>query len=134
MGSPLLSRKLRLAIELVRERVDIRSTVDDIANEAGLSRARLFTLFREQLNTTPQVFWSAIRLEKAIHKLVTGDISLISVTEELGFSAARNFSRFFKEHSAVSPSDYRRAAIDSHAGMKRDGVATLLKVEQTQNA
>ncbi|NYH19297.1 helix-turn-helix transcriptional regulator [Paraburkholderia bryophila] len=110
-GCPLLSRKLRLAVGLMRERVDVRSTIDDIASEAGLSRTRLFALFRDQLNTTPQVFWSAIRLEEAIRKLMTGDVPLISVAHELGFSAASNFSRFFKEHTGVSPSDYRRAAL-----------------------
>jgi AraC-like DNA-binding protein len=129
-GSPLLSRKLRLAIALMRERVDIRSTIDDIASEAGLSRARLFALFRDQLNTTPQVFWSAIRLEEAIRKLLNGDVPLINVADELGFSAASNFSRFFKEHTGVSPSDYRRAATVPRAGMTRDGIATLLKVEK----
>jgi AraC-like DNA-binding protein len=110
VAGPLLSHKLRLAVGLMRERVDIRSTIDEIATEAGLSRARLFALFRDQLNTTPQVFWSAIRLEEAIREVMNGDVPLVSVAHELGFSAASNFSRFFKEHTGVSPSDYRRAA------------------------
>ena len=110
VAGPLLSHKLRLAVGLMRERVDIRLTIDEIATEAGLSRARLFALFRDQLNTTPQVFWSAIRLEEAIREVTNGDIPLVSVAHELGFSAASNFSRFFKEHTGVSPSDYRRAA------------------------
>ena len=116
-GVTLLSRKVRSAIALMRERVDVRATIDEIASEAGLSRARLFSLFREQLNTTPQVFWSTIRLEEAIRKLVNGEVSLITVADELGFSAASNFSRFFKEHTGVSPSDYRRAATASRAAM-----------------
>ena len=116
-GVSLLSRKVRSAIALMRARIDVRATIDEIASEAGLSRARLFTLFREQLNTTPQVFWSAIRLEEAIRKLVNGDVPLVNVADELGFSAASNFSRFFKEHTGVSPSDYRRAATASRAGM-----------------
>jgi AraC-like DNA-binding protein len=125
-GVPLLSRKLRLAIVLMRERVDVRTTIDEIASEAGLSRARLFALFRDQLNTTPQVFWSAIRLEEAIRKLAIGDVPLINVADELGFSAASNFSRFFKEHTGVSPSDYRRAATAPRAGMACDAIGKLL--------
>jgi AraC-like DNA-binding protein len=107
---PVLSRPLRLAIGLMREHLEIRLTVDDIASQAGVSRARLFALFRDQLNTTPQIFWSAIRLEAAIRKLASGDMALMDVAHDLGFSAASNFSRFFKEHSGISPSDYRRAA------------------------
>jgi AraC-like DNA-binding protein len=116
-GIPLLSRKLRLAIALMRQRVDVHTTIDKIASEVGLSRARLFTLFRDQLNTTPQVFWSTIRLEEAIRRLAAEDVPLIDVADELGFSAASNFSRFFKEHTGVSPSDYRRGATVQRAGM-----------------
>ncbi|MFK4448074.1 AraC-like DNA-binding protein [Caballeronia udeis] len=125
-GLPLLSRKLRLAIALMRERVDVRATIDEIASEAGLSRARLFALFRDQLNTTPQVFWSTIRLEEAIRKLVIGDVPLTNVADELGFSAASNFSRFFKEHTGVSPSDYRRAATAPRVGVACNAIGKLL--------
>jgi len=128
--SPLLSRKLRLAICLMRQRVDVRSTIDDIAGEAGLSRARLFTLFRDQLNTTPQVFWSAIRLEKAIEKLMAGDTPLINVADELGFSAASNFSRFFKERIGVSPSEYRRVATAPRTSMTCNGIVKLPRVRR----
>ncbi|SMG00604.1 Transcriptional regulator, AraC family [Burkholderia singularis] len=110
VNAPVLSRKLRMAVHLMHERVDTRSTIDEIASEAGLSRARLFVLFRDQLNTTPQVFWRALRLEEAIRELINGRLPLASLAHELGFSAASNFSRFFKEHTGVSPSDYRRAA------------------------
>ncbi len=107
---PVLSRSLRMSVDLMRQHLEIRLTIDDIASQAGISRARLFALFRDQLNTTPQIYWSAIRLEAAIRKLASGDMALMDVAHDLGFSAASNFSRFFKEHTGVSPSDYRRAA------------------------
>ena len=34
---------------------------------------------------------------------------------ELGFSFPGNFSRFFKEHTGVSPSQYRRVAATPEA-------------------
>jgi AraC-like DNA-binding protein len=107
---PLLDHRLRRSIALMRRHVEARLTIDEVAHQASLSRARLFGLFRDQLNTTPQVFWSAIRLEEAIKRLVAGNVPLADVAHDLGFSAASNFSRFFKEHTGVSPSEYRRAA------------------------
>lgn len=38
--------------------------------------------------------------------------SMTTVAIELGFSAPGNFSRFFKEHTGVSPSTYRRASTE----------------------
>lgn len=108
---PLLDHRLRSAIALMRSQVNERVTLDEIANKVGLSRAHFFTLFREQLNTTPQVFWSAIRVEEAMRRLVVGSESLTTVAMDLGFSATNNFSRFFKEHTGVSPSTFRRAAV-----------------------
>jgi len=108
---PLLDHRLRTAIAFMREQVNERITLDEIASTVGLSRAHFFTLFREQLNTTPQVFWSAIRVEEAMRRLIDGSESLTTVAMDLGFSATNNFSRFFKEHTGVSPSTFRRAAV-----------------------
>jgi transcriptional regulator GlxA family with amidase domain len=107
---PLLDHRLRAAISLMREHVSEKFTLDEIANRVGLSRAHLFTLFRDQLNTTPQVFWSAVRVEEAMRRLISRGESLTSVSLDLGFSAPSNFSRFFKEHTGVTPSTFRRAA------------------------
>lgn len=107
---PLLDHRLRAAITLMREHVCEKCTLDEIATRVGLSRAYLFTLFRDQLNTTPQVFWSAVRVEEAMRRLISEGESLTSVALDLGFSAPGNFSRFFKEHTGVTPSTFRRAA------------------------
>jgi AraC-like DNA-binding protein len=108
---PLLDHRLRTAIALMREYVGGGITLDEIISKVGLSRAHFFSLFKEQLHTTPQVFWSAVRVEEAMRRLINQGESLTDVALDLGFSAPSNFSRFFKEHTGVSPSIYRRAAI-----------------------
>lgn len=106
---PLLDHRLRAAIALMREHVGDRYGLDEIAHKAGLSRAHFFALFRDQLHTTPQVFWSAVRVEEAMRRLTGCGVSMTNVALDLGFSAPSNFSRFFKEHTGVSPSTFRRA-------------------------
>lgn len=107
---PSLDHRLRNAIALMREHVTEKIAIEDIAASVGLSRAHFFALFRDQLNTTPQVFWSAVRVEEAMKRLINRRIPLTDVALDLGFSAPGNFSRFFKEHTGVSPSTFRRAA------------------------
>lgn len=108
--TPLLDHRLRAAIAHMREHVADPISVEDVAGKVGLSRAHFFSLFRDQLNTTPQVFWSAVRVEEVVKRLVLREEPLTSVALELGFSSPGNFSRFFKEHMGVSPSQFRRVA------------------------
>ncbi|MEK8053095.1 AraC family transcriptional regulator [Ideonella sp. DXS22W] len=108
--TPMLDHRLRAAIAYMREHVADPISVEDIAGKVGLSRAHFFSLFRDQLNTTPQVFWSAVRVEEAVRRLALRAEPLTSVAMELGFSSPGNFSRFFREHMGVTPSRFRRVA------------------------
>lgn len=107
---PMLDPRLRSAIAFMREHVAEQIAVEDVAGRVGISRAHFFSLFRDQLNTTPQVFWSAVRVEEAIRRLTQREDPLTSVALDLGFSSPGNFSRFFREHMGVSPSKFRRVA------------------------
>lgn len=104
----MLDHRLRSAIAHMRDNVSEKTTIDEIAAKVGLSRAHFFALFRDQLHTTPQVFWSGVRVEEAMRRVSEGG-ELTDVAMDLGFSAPGNFSRFFKEHTGVSPSIFKRA-------------------------
>lgn len=108
----MLDHRLRAAIAYMREHVHAPLSVEEIAGRVGLSRTQFFTLFRDQLQTTPQVFWSAVRVEEAVRRLLHSNKPqpLTSLALDLGFSSPGNFSRFFREHMGVSPSGFRRAA------------------------
>ena len=108
--APAVDHRLRAAIAYMRAHVSEPITVEDVAGRVGLSRAHFFTMFRDQLNTTPQVFWSAVRVEEVVRRLMFRTEPLTSLALELGFSSPGNFSRFFKEHMGVSPSTFRRVA------------------------
>jgi len=108
--APVLDYRLRTAIAYMRDHASEPMAVEDMAERVGLSRGHFFALFRDQLNTTPQVFWSAIRVEEAVRRLVQQEESLTAVALDLGFSTPGNFSRFFREHMGVTPSRFRRAA------------------------
>ncbi|MEY2890395.1 MAG: hypothetical protein RJA98_303 [Pseudomonadota bacterium] len=122
--APVLDHRLRAAIAHMREHVSELAAVEDVAARVGLSRAHFFALFRDQLNTTPQVFWSAVRVEEAVRRLVHQEQPLTDVALDLGFSTPGNFSRFFREHMGVTPSRFRRVA-SSAAPHLLTGVGSL---------
>lgn len=100
--------RVRRAINWLRPRLDEPLNLSAMAKEAGLSRSHLFARFRQTTGLSPAMFLNTLRMEAA-HPLLTDQTKpLIEVGQRLGFNAQGNFSRFFREHQGISPSEYRR--------------------------
>lgn len=101
--------RIRRAIALLRENVGREQDMDQIATQVGLSRAHFFALFRRCTNLTPQVYANVLRMEAAIRGLTDDDSSsLADISYNIGFSAPGHFTRFFRQHLGIAPSEYRR--------------------------
>ena len=89
------------------------AALDDIAvlaRRSGLSRAHFFRLFQQATQVPPRVFVNVLRLERAVSALVNDDAPIGAISEQLGFAAAPHFTRFFRNHAGVSPSEFRSVA------------------------
>jgi len=102
--------RVRKAIGLMGADVGSRIGLDEVARSVGLSRPHFFALFKEQMNLTPNVYWNTLRMEEACQQLQASDDSLTMVACSLGFTSQGNFTRFFRDHSGVTPTLYREAA------------------------
>jgi transcriptional regulator GlxA family with amidase domain len=54
----------------MREHASEATPAEDVAARVGLSRGPLLRLVPDQLNTTPQVILSAVRVEELFRRLV----------------------------------------------------------------
>ena len=81
-----------------------------LARHSGLSRAHFFRLFEQATQVPPRVFLNVLRLERAVAELVDGEAAIGSIGDRLGFDAAPHFTRFFRDHAGVSPSEFRAVA------------------------
>lgn len=103
-----MDARVRQAIALMRQDVARELDVDGLAAATGLSRAHFFTLFQRDTQVTPLVYANVLRFEAAVQRLTQGRDSVGDVSHDLGFSAPSHFSRFFRAHLGITPSDYRR--------------------------
>lgn len=101
--------RVRRALRSMREHTAEPYDYDALAGLAGLSRSRFNTLFRDCTGVTPAVYGNAIRIEASVCALGDPATGIGQVSDNLGFSAASNFCRFFQQHTGLTPSDYRRA-------------------------
>ena len=93
-AAPLDARIAR-AIELVREQLDQRVRLRDVASEVGLSPDRFRHLFIEQTGVRfrPYVLWQ--RMERAVAEYAAGS-TLTDAAYAGGFADSAHFSRTFR--------------------------------------
>jgi AraC family transcriptional regulator len=102
--------RIRRAVDIIRVEPQAAHDVDSLAKEAGLSRAHFYRLFERSTRMTPHVYLNLLRMELAVKSVVHSDDSLAVVSDNLGFSAQSHFTRFFRDHAGVNPSEFRQVA------------------------
>lgn len=99
--------RIRRAVELIRATPSTGICVDTLAREAGLSRAHFYRLFQRSTQVSPHVYLNVVRMELAVKSVVNSSDSLAVLSDSLGFAAPAHFTRFFREHAGVKPSEFR---------------------------
>lgn len=109
-GSRFEDLRVRQAIALLRAHPNKDLSMDELANQVGLSRSRFYDIFELCTGFSPRTYLDLLCVEAAIARLSSGQGTIAELSAELGFSAQSNFTRFFMNQVGVAPSEYRRAA------------------------
>jgi signal transduction histidine kinase/AraC-like DNA-binding protein len=81
--------------------------VQDIANELGLSRSKLYRKIKALTGNSANEIIRKTRLEKAKELLSKTDMTIGEICFKVGFASPSYFTKRFKEHSGVIPKEYR---------------------------
>ena len=100
------------ALRQIRESADDAVDLDEVAKASGLSRPHFNHLFRSCTGVSPRVYVNALRVETAVGRLRHYNNEIGHISQDLGFSAQSNFTRFFQQHTGTSPNQYRRVMAD----------------------
>lgn len=107
-GEAAADHRIRRATDAMRGQVGDPLDVGKLARIAGLSRPHFFHQFKQVTGLTPALFLNTLRMEEATKKLADEARPLLDVAQDIGFEAHSNFTRFFRQHQGVAPSEYRR--------------------------
>lgn len=103
-----LYRRLTRAKDYINACFDQPLTLKEIAAVACLSPNHLLRSFRQAFRQTPHQFLTSKRLERAREMLTDSNLSVTQVCFSVGFESLGSFSRMFRRHTGLSPSEYRR--------------------------
>jgi AraC-like DNA-binding protein len=85
-------------------------TLDELADEAGVSRSALTERFARYLGESPMAYLTDWRLELGAEALRASSRSVLQVAAEVGYESEAAFNRAFKRKFGSPPAQYRRAA------------------------
>lgn len=83
-------------------------TASSMARLANLSVSRLHTLFKAELQQTPQEWLSALRLRLVREALVESDVPLAELALRVGYSDQSALTRAMRRTSGLTPAAYRK--------------------------
>lgn len=78
----------------------------NIADEFSMSRSTFFRKVKIITGTTGKELINSVRLKKAITLLLESDLNISEIAYAIGHSNPQYFSKWFKSHCKMSPSEY----------------------------
>ena len=108
--NPMDKEMLDRAMAIIEQHLDNTDfNVNIFAREMGMARTNLFTKLKAVTGQTPNDFILSIRLKKGAVMLRNNpELNITEISDRIGFSSSRYFSKCFKEIYHVSPLAYRK--------------------------
>jgi AraC-like DNA-binding protein len=95
------------ALQLMHSRMQHGWTVEELANNVGLSRSAFAQRFRRLVGEAPLEYLTNWRIFKASELLRGTDLRLAKIAQMAGYESDAAFSRVFRKAMEMSPGQYR---------------------------
>lgn len=95
-------------LQLVEQSNGRMRRVDDFASQLNITPKYLSMLLKETMNRRPSDIIQLFTLKAIQHRLRFTDMTMQEIANDLNFPNASFFGKYFKEHSGMTPLDYRK--------------------------
>ena len=85
-----------------------RMNMAELASAAGVCRSRCCQIFQKYMGTTPNVFITSYRLERAMELLRETNLSVTEIASACGFNSSSYFTESFVKYKGCTPTEYRK--------------------------
>ena len=99
---------MRNVLSYINENFKRNLTTNELAAVCHMHPTHFIRAFKLKMAQTPHQYITDIRMEYARQLLDRSDRSIVEIGEDAGFYDLAHFSRAFKRHFAMSPSEYRK--------------------------
>lgn len=96
-------------LDYIEQNFELDLNTEMLSEKIGYSKEHFCRKFKEVTGTTPMTYLKIFRLSQAVKKLESGNKNISEIALQCGFSDANYFTRCFKSHYGVPPSEYKKS-------------------------
>ena len=100
--------RLQMMMQYIHENYDRKLLLENIADQAMISKSTAVNLFRGYLDDTPIHYLLRYRLQEAAKLLITTEKKITVIAQSSGFENVEYFCKLFKKNYQIKPTEYRR--------------------------
>lgn len=96
------------AIRFIKGKLMNPITIEDVAQQIGMSRSSFIRLFKKETGSTPHQYLTEVRISWACTLLAQNTVPIDDIAAQTGFTDRFHFSKVFKQWIGIPPAAYRR--------------------------
>jgi len=100
--------RVLLACDYMQSHLTDKFRIDDVATACNLSPSRLAHLFKKHMGISPKSWSNNLRLQNARKLLLTTDLGVNQIAQEVGYEDSAYFTRYFTKSMGCSPRAFRK--------------------------
>lgn len=129
----LADKQMNTAMNLMHDNPAHRWTLQQLAEQAGMSRSAFALKFKETVGTSPMEYLAHWRMALAGDRLENSRDPISVIAPSLGYESEAAFSTAFKRVMGCSPRDYgRRTSASSPSQMEANSTSDLSGLKQAK--
>ncbi|MGN1099024.1 MAG: helix-turn-helix domain-containing protein [Christensenellales bacterium] len=99
--------RMKLMLDFIHSHYNDHVSLKDIAASAMIGPRECSRCFKRSIKQAPVDYLNYYRIQMAIQQIVTTDKNITEISECNGFSSIGYFGKVFKQHTGLSPLQYR---------------------------
>lgn len=100
--------KMTAILAYIDAHIEENMTIQDLAGIACMHPNYFIRFFKQQLGVPPIQYITRKKMDKAKEQLIGSSSTITMIADQLGFGDLFYFSRQFKKHTGLTPTEYRR--------------------------
>jgi AraC family transcriptional regulator len=100
---------LQQVLDYINSYLDENLSLHELANLVHISPYYFARLFKQSTGMAPHQYVTKCRIKKATQLLTQQNLSVLEITQQVGFQSQSHFTTLFRRSLGVTPTEYRRS-------------------------
>lgn len=97
------------AVEYIKHNYMKKITLEEVSSEVYLSPTYFSKIFSEEMNETFNNYLNRVRIDNAKHLLLKNELTIVDISNIVGYEDQSYFTKVFKKLVGVSPGQFRKS-------------------------